>query len=349
MNNMKDLSWSFYQVWNESLEKRDERPLRKRENIWASELGGSFIDRYLKMNATPMTNPPNPRSLRKFEAGNLMEWIVGVVLKRAGILLESQGWNTFQYPGLLAVNGKTDYKAGGQPDWERAKSSLSELTELGLPPIFEKLGNNIVSYFINKFGMNQLRNVTLEIKSCSAFMFENYERSKTANENHILQNFHCLKGQNEEEGHVVYISKDDLRLLEFGVFNPSPIEDIYKKDIEIMTGYIRSKQEPPLEKEIDFKVEFGKFYANWKVGYSNYLTKLYGYKDQMEFDNKYKPMVAQYNRVFKRCVLGQNMTKLNLDVIVEAKKQFPDFDDLVEKVKISGVLKEEPETETPQV
>ena len=68
---MTDLNWSFSKIWNDSLENREEKPLTPRENVWASEIGGAYLDRYLKMKAVPMTNPPNPRSLRKFEAGNL--------------------------------------------------------------------------------------------------------------------------------------------------------------------------------------------------------------------------------------------------------------------------------------
>jgi hypothetical protein len=53
------MKWSFYQIWNESLEKDKSRELKERNTIWASELGGAMIDRYLKMKAIKPTNPPN--------------------------------------------------------------------------------------------------------------------------------------------------------------------------------------------------------------------------------------------------------------------------------------------------
>jgi len=322
-------SWTFYECWNSTLEKREERKIEPRDRIWASELGGSMVDRYLKMTGVKPTNPPNPRSLRKFEAGNIWEWIVGLVLKRAGILLDSQGWVQFQYPGLLQVTGKLDYLAGGQPDWSKAKE---EIHKFGFPDFFTRVGGAIVDYLSNKhpFGLDE---TVLEIKSCSSFMFERYEATGKANPNHVLQTYHYLKAKNLPEGHIVYISKDDVRMLEIAVFNPSPIEEIYKRDIQMMTDAVNSKQQPILEKEVEFNEVTGRFNHNWKVMYSQYLTMLYGYKDQKEFEDKYRPLMAKWNRVLGRCVEDKNMTQLNLDVIEGIQKVFPNFNELVKKGK----------------
>ena len=315
MKDLKDttnLTWSFSQIWNKSLEQREERELRPRNRIWASELGGAYIDRYLKMNGVPYSNPIDPRSLRKFEAGNLMEWVVGLVLKRAGILTEYQKWIGFQYPGLLEVSGKLDYTAGGYPDWGKAEE---EIKELGLPDFFDRATSDILSYFKKTFpkGLNE---VVLEIKSCSAFMFDNYAENG-ANPNHKLQAYHYLKATNRPEAHIVYISKDDLRMAEYGVF-AGQLEEEYKNDIEVMTNCFQSNIEPPKEKEIVF--ENDKFSANWKVGYSNYLTKLYGYKNQTEFDAKNKPLASKFNRVLKRVKEGKTMTEDNLTILEGMKK-----------------------------
>ena len=104
---MQNLKWGFAQIWNESLEEGNGRkPPQPRQKIWASEPGGSYIDRYLKMTGVEPSNPPNPRSLRKFEAGNIWEAIVGYVLKRAGILQSRQNWLTYTYEGLIPITGK---------------------------------------------------------------------------------------------------------------------------------------------------------------------------------------------------------------------------------------------------
>lgn len=322
-------SWTFYECWNATLEKREERKIEPRDRIWASELGGSMVDRYLKMTGVKPTNPPNPRSLRKFEAGNIWEWIVGLVLRRAGILLDSQGWVQYQYPGLLPVTGKLDYLAGGRPDWDKAKEDIQKF---GFPDFITRVGGAIVDYLANKytFGLDE---IVLEVKSCSSFMFERYEATGKANPNHVLQTYHYLKAKNLPEGHIVYISKDDVRMLEIAVFNPSSIEEIYKRDIQMMTDAVNSKQQPVLEKEVEFNEVTCRFSHNWKVMYSQYLTMLYGYKDQNEFEDKYRPLVAKWNRVLGRCVEDKNMTQLNLDVIEGIQKVFPNFNELVKKGK----------------
>jgi len=322
------MKWSFGQIWNESLVNRKERQMRPRNRIWASEVGGSMIDRYLKMTGVKPTNPPNMRSLRKFEAGNIWEWIVGLVLKRAGIFIGEQGWVEYRYPGLLPVTGKIDFLAGGKPDWEKASAELN-----GLPECISRATQDIITHFKNKFpfGMDEL---ILEVKSCSSFMFEHYERSGFASKNHSFQAFHYLKAKNMREAHIVYISKDDARMLEIGVFNPSPLEEEYRKDIEMMTGYIKRNEQPPKEKEIVFDKDFGRFSKNWKVAYSSYLTKIYGYKNQKEFDDKYVSQVSRWNRVLKRVVDKKNMTKKNLEVIKEIEKEYPDFEDKVKQMKM---------------
>lgn len=319
-----DLTWSFYEIWNKSLGTRAKRPPQSRDVIWASELGGSMVDRYLKMTGVKPTNPPNKRSLRKFEAGNLMEWVVKMVLIRAGIFISTQKWVKHQYPQSLQVNGKIDQLAGGVPDLDKAKD---EINNLELPEFFASAAERIVKHLIEKYP-NGLKNIVLEIKSCSSFMFEVYEKTG-ANKNHEMQAFHYLKAERLPEAHIVYISKDDLRMLEIGIFNTPKFEEPYKKDIEQMTGYFKAKEQPPLEKEITFDRERQRFSTNWKVAYSSYLTKLYGFKNQKGFDDKYKGKIASFNRVVGRMRDNKNMTPLNLEVIKEMQEWEPDIKQII--------------------
>ena len=322
---MTDINWSFGKIWNDSLEMREEKPLTPRENMWASELGGAYLDRYLKMKAVPMTNPPNPRSLRKFEAGNLMEWVVGLILKRAGILTTSQEWVKYQYtfPYRLSVTGKLDYLAGGKPNYDTAA-----IKDLGLPTLFDRATDAIVQYFQEKYPEG-LKPTILEIKSCSSFTYEKYEKG-IADPKHVLQAFHYLIAKDMPEAHIVYICKDDLRICEIGVFNNPETEALYKTDIDNMTNFIKKNIQPDKEPEILFD---GRFSQNWKVSYSSYLTKLYGYKNQMEYEEKYKPMIASWNRTFGRMVNKDKMTPLNLATIKEIEKTFPNIYELVAKAQ----------------
>lgn len=326
-----ELSWGFAEVWNQSLEVRPDRPLVPRDYVWASEIGGAMVDRYLKMNGVQPSNAPNMRSLRKFQAGDIWEWICAVVLKRAGILIESQKKLNYQYPGLLRVSGKLDFMAGGQPDWRRARR---ELTFLGLPEMLQNASLSIINQLERRFGSVPLRTIVLEIKSTSSFMYANYDRMGQPGANHRGQLFHYLKALDLPEGHIVYVCRDDCQLLEFGVFNPSLAETEYKADLAEITNYIQTRTRPDKEREILY--EGFKFSKNWRIEYSNYLTMLYGYKTPMEYRENVDKAIASMNRTFKRCVTGAKMTDLNLKTIEIAKRAFPAWDDYVEYARIAA-------------
>ena len=327
---MDNMSWNFCEIWNKSLEEgRTERILEPRQKLWASELGGSYTDRFLKMTAIPPSNPPNPRSLRKFEAGNIWEAIIGYVLSRAGILIQKQKYVTYQYPGLFPVTGKLDFIAGGNPDYDKSLAIISQ-EFIWLPEFISRATKNIIISLKTKYP-NGLKNIILEIKSCSSFMYELYEKRNEGSLNHKLQDFHYLKGENMPEGHIVYISKDDARIIEIGIFNPSPLEDYYKTDIEYMTNCVKNNQQPPLEQPVVYDEMFKKFSANWKVGYSSYLTYLYKLKDQKEFDDTYKPLVEKWNRVLGRIKDKKEMTANNQAVLKEIKDYSFDVDKILEK------------------
>ncbi len=342
-----NMKWSFANIWNEALEKgRPDRPFKKRETLWASELGGAMVDRYFKYIGEEASNPPNKRSLRKFEAGNIWEWIIILVLKRAGLFIEEQRWVKYTHSAngktFLPVTGRIDVIAGGKPDWERSKA---EVHSLELPEFIDRATDTIIEHFKNKFP-NGLVEIPLEIKSLSSFMFERYLVLKRADPRHEMQLFHYLVSEGRDQGHLVYISRDDCRLLEMGVINPGPIRELYTKDIEQFSWYIFKGEQPPKEKEIVFQEALFKFSQNYKVGYSNYLTKLYGYKNQMEFENKYKPLTARWNRVLNRYINGENITDNNKVAAKEIKAAGFNLEKIVEegkKLKQKGLI--EPEKE----
>lgn len=332
---MDNNNWGFAQVWNKSLIETEQRELKERDHLWASELGKSNIDIWLKLHATPLTNPPNARSLRKFEAGNVFEWIVSLILKRAGILKEAQRWSSYQYPNMLKVTGKADFIAGGKPDittWEK------EMESLNLPNVFLRAGERILKYFTENYP-NGLEEMPLEIKSVSSFMFEALEKNKSSSKNHRLQVYHYLKAENRPKANIVYICRDDLRMMEFPVFINSYVEEEYKNVISEISKYYLSNERPPLEKMIVFSEDLGKFATNFNVGYSGYLTMLYGFKEQMEYDNKYRPIVSKWNRILNRIKKGDKMTAKNLEVLEEIKKEGFNLDDI--KSKFNDVSEEE--------
>jgi hypothetical protein len=117
------MDWSFQQCWNDGLIPVERKQV-PRDYCYASELGGAYIDRFLKMKGIEYTTPPNERSLRKFQAGNFWEWLVSMVLKRSGLIIEQQTRLEYKYDNLLPVAGKVDFLAGGTPDWAKARAEM---------------------------------------------------------------------------------------------------------------------------------------------------------------------------------------------------------------------------------
>jgi hypothetical protein len=146
--------------------------------------------------------------------------------------------------------------------------------------------------------------------------------------NHRMQLFHYLKAENIDKGVVMYICKDDCRMIELPVFNPSVVEDEYRGEIEKISKYYYKNEMPPLEKPIEFDKDLLKFTKNWKIAYSGYLTKLYGFKDQLEFDEKYSSTAERWNRVLTRIKEDKTMTLNNKEVIKEIEKEGFNLDEI---------------------
>lgn len=328
--------WGFERVWNDSLMRTEERPVTPRDYLWASELGKAPIDLFLRLKGVIPTNPPNPRSMRKFEAGNVFEWIVSLVLKRAGILKEAQHRGEFTYPGLLRVSGKGDFVAGGKPDIEKFKA---EMDSLELPEVFTRAGEAVMKYLAESYP-NGLEDMPLEIKSVSAFMYEGLEKRRTGSKNHRMQLFHSLKSHGWKRGNLVYICRDDLRMLEIPVLNSSKFEDEYKKELEIISDYVKRDVQPEKEDLIFFDEDLGKFVRNWNVAYSGYLTMLYGFQTQAEYDDKYMPVCARWNRVLGRIKKQEKMTPKNLIVLDEMRAEGFNPDEMSAKYS-GGEVEEE--------
>jgi len=161
-------TWNVMNGWNFALESKDERVPEKRERLWASELTKSEVDTWLKLRGEPYTNPPNARSKRKFEAGNVFEWIMGIILKRAGLLVSEQKYVTYQYPGLLQVTGKIDFIAGGDIDYDGARKFADEIE---LPEVFKRCTEKVLEELKAKYPKG-VSVKPIEIKSCSSFVME---------------------------------------------------------------------------------------------------------------------------------------------------------------------------------
>lgn len=329
-NNTKThtMRWSFAHKWNEGL-LGVERPAAKRDYVYASELGTSYIDRFLKMNGVVPTNPPNARSKRKFAAGEIWEDIVKMVLIRAGILISKQQKIDREYQGLLPVHGRLDFIAGGIPDYDKAVADLKDLE------MTDKL-RAITMAILDEMKGGLLDEYVLEIKSCSSLIFP--ARQKKYSIHNALQNFYYAR-ELKLDGKLVYINKDDCMIAEWDIpFNDQTLEREFMDDLKKMTDIYQSGQMPEKAPEVIFEDSFKK---NWQVEYSNYLTMIYGYATPEDYRERWK-CVSSWNAVIKRIVEGKDMTAKNKEYLEDMKKQFPHLDEIIDYAKSKGI-EEEPE------
>lgn len=366
--------WNFASLMNEGIRVLPEKPLQKRSGIWASEIGGDFASRYLRMHAHTPSNPPNERSRRKFISGHIFEWIVQLILTMCGVLKQKQLRGVVELPGCLPVSGKLDFVAGGHVvDWEKAKAEVEMLQRLfataigDMPPIVLHSLKYVIEHMEKMFTHVPLNEYILEVKSVSAFVSQLMERTKKPRPRHSYQILH-YQMVNKLPGHLVYIDKDAFLCHQFEVLPTKSLIKEYKDDVLTMTGYFNAsgknylKNIPPLSPEVIFYDDEFRFAQNTEVAYSNYLTMLYGYADWQAFQDQWQPKVVSWNRCFKRAVLeGQTiirpgkkdlvmkLTDKNKIALDEMREQFPEVDKYIQKAKKLKVFNpNEPETENEE-
>lgn len=294
-------SFSLASIWNESLSaSRVEREIEPRTHIWASELSGSYYDRFYRMKGRKPSTPPNLRSQRKFAAGNLTEFLVKQILERAGLLKETQT-HISNTEFELEVTGRLDFLAGGE---------IKQIDVSDFPEGFDVVAHTVIDR-LRELHPKGLRDQILEIKSCSGMMFNLYEKKPALH--HLLQLFHYAHTM-RLPGVLVYISRDDLRLMEWSVMPDTPqLMSIYIEDIKRMHT-ILSMDKPPLEPMLKF--EDGKFKKNWHIEYSNYLDD-YGYNRPDIYSEAASKLCSRLNRVIKKHAEGKELTSANLIAIDE--------------------------------
>jgi len=340
--------WNLSDAWNQAATKED-RPLQPRQYIYASEVFGAKIDRWLKLKAIQPSNPPNDRSMRKFFAGNIWEYVVKQILLVCGLYhAEEIKVDATPYSGMLPVHGRLDFIAGGYVDKAEA---MAKLKEHHLPEILHGLAEKV----IDSLAGQNLEKKILEIKSVSMFVHDYLEKRRKPLDYHVGQAYHYQR--NNEFGYkadIAYISKDTALLHQFGL-DPVEIEPAYMKDIVQMTYFYTKDIKPPLEPLMGFDESVGNFSKNLKVEYSNYLTMLYGYKSPDDYRRSIMPTVKRWNNALTRFAkievgaltpTGKEMKKSpqNEEVRKEIINSGYDFQELLQ-VKMGLLDNEEEETE----
>jgi len=353
--------WTFAEIWQESFKIMPERPLQKRNYMYASELGGSYYDRYLKMNGVPYSNPFNFRSKGKMMSGKFFEAVIKMVLIGTGIFKRDQIRSEIELPGMLRVSGRTDFFAGGDIDWDAAKVNAESMKQMfafcfdDLSPFVNHMTDTIIVHFQNLFGKAPLMEKILEVKSVSGFVFQLIERGNKPRRGHPLQTLHYLLGNKQiQQGLITYISREDVSLQEFDIKRDKALLKEYHDDVATMTEYYNAgamnfkKNVPPKDPEVQFEEAVFKFVKNNKVEYSPYLTYGYGYKNIDDFKNKWDKTITKWNTAFKRHALEGTPTgklgnplKLSDDnkrTADEVRAVFPDWDKYVKQAKKEGIF-----------
>ncbi len=318
-------NWTIAKTWNETLERSD-RVIEPRERLWASEIGGSLIDRWLKLRGTPYTNPPNSRSMRKFMAGDIWEWIIKTVLIKAGMPFETQEHVKLEYDGLLPITGRIDFIVGGSVDYAKA---LERLEADDVPDFIKNPARAIIERFMASYPDGIPKKI-IEIKSVGSFVFEDLLAKDNPKTHHMLQAavYKLCKNMPTD---IVYVCRDDCRLLQYNIDGIiEPLEKEIKDDLKLITEYHKKNVQPPKEDLIVWDKDLQKFKTNWRVQYSCYLSMLYEYeKDGVmkkietpdEYYDEFTPVVSSWNRVINRIKDSKELTKSNLEKIEEMKSK----------------------------
>lgn len=300
-------------ILNTSMEQEDERELKERDYMWASELGSSFYDRYLTMKGVPPSNPPNQIAIRKFKVGHLIEDYIKIILFQAGLLkkYEDRVYSDFDFG--LKVSGKMDVVYGG----ELKINKLEELLNIPYLTFINYLSKPLLE-FAEKFNQRTWSDCGIEIKSCSDHIYNFLEETKQPQEHHALQAFHYSYWL-KIPFVILYFDKNNGRIMQFVIYGNEPeLLNKYVTDIKLMTNIFNAGIEPP--KEPIFVLKNNKIQTNWKIQYSKYLTYGYGYKSKQDFLDNNKPKSDRWSRVLERIKQGKELTKDNLLAIKEMQE-----------------------------
>ena len=310
----KGEKWSLADPWNEAA-KSVNRPLVPRSYIFGSEIFGPKIDRYLSMLAVEPSNPPNDRSLRKFFAGKVWEYVVKQVLLVCGVYHQEEiKIDAIPFSGLLPVHSRCDFIAGGYVDKDEA---FAKIQEHHLPDIL----HGIATRAINMWHGKNLEKKILEIKSLSMFAFDYVERRRKPINRHVGQAYNYERNNKEGyEAYIGYVSKDTVLLKEFSL-TAAEIEPAYQQDIAQMSYYYMKREAPPLDPLMGFDDSIGSFTKNLNVEYSNYLTMLYGFASPDDYRRNIQPTVLKWNNVLSRYARVENGGTTPTGKIMEISKK----------------------------
>jgi hypothetical protein len=243
-----------------------------RAEIWASDIGKPYVDRWLQMKGTPYSNPPNGADLLTFYLGKQIETGLAQMLTRCGIAFRSQEKLRIQPEGCLPVVGRPDLVAE-VTDWQKVKdAAANRLPDDGYVSAAQRqaLGRLLADW--QERCPDGLPLMVFEIKSVNSQAFRYHQGNGgfgDAYPHHRLQLYTYIRGLNLAEGHLLYVARDTGWMEEVVVRPTEELEADWLADVLTISRYIQEDTRPPLEPlYLDGK-------ANWRVSYSRYKDYLY--------------------------------------------------------------------------
>ena len=96
-----------------------------RAEIWASDMGKPYVDRWLQMKGVPYSNPPTGKELVTFFLGKQIERGIEELLTRCGLAYRRQEKVTLHRRDCLPVVGRPDLLLEVR-DWEAVLAAVEE-------------------------------------------------------------------------------------------------------------------------------------------------------------------------------------------------------------------------------
>lgn len=263
-------NWNLSYLLKDLIKTRANPVGEVRQEVWASEIGMPYLDRYLDMKGVPYTNLPDGKALANFFLGEQIESGLKQMLENIGIAYTDNERVVYQQKDLLGVVAKPDLIVEIN-DWEKIKENIkTEAENLPDDKYKEREKNKLREKYKTIIQFQErypegLKKTIFEIKSANTNSFKMIKK-EGAKLHHQLQLLTYLKAYNLPEGHIIYINKEYGDMNEFVIrADNENLNELWNIDIETMTFYIKNDIKPELE-----------FYASdWRYKYSKYYDLLY--------------------------------------------------------------------------
>ena len=269
----RDGNWNIKDLLGDLMGATAEVKPEPRAEIWASDLGKPYVDRWLQMKGVPYSNPPTGKDLVTFFLGKQIELGLEQMLTHCGIAYKTQERLTIRAQDCLPVVGRPDLVIE-VTNWQEVVAGVDE--HLNAQPAQradpQRQALKRLLALWQKRCPEGLLPTVFEIKSLNSAAFK-YHRGEEGLSNayphHRLQLYTYMRSLELAEGHLVYVARDTGWIEEVVIRPTEELEQAWLHDVETMSRYYQRDQCPPLE---PLQVEGKK---NWRVSYSRYKDYLY--------------------------------------------------------------------------